>query len=170
MKMKTAKIIFSVTLSLLILEVLFICWRVCKSDESLVYKQSYPGGCPNTLWTCTEGDMYFAVDENGETMGAVMAEGKTRYFYIRFYSRTQGLSVLTLNDIARPDRESCQHCFYGELDCTEDGCTLSYDGADDKERYFGERQGRVALSFIKSELPGKFSFGDEGSLGLLPFR
>lgn len=171
MKLKTARIIFWSVFFAFICEIIII-GRSCSigGQEIRDFEAFYPGACPNTLWTSADGDTYLVSDESGETLGATRAGGRTRYFRVHFYMRANAISIMTLNSIDHPYLAGCNHYLYGEIKCAEDGCVISYGAADDREQYFGKREGEASLSFTRSPLPAPFSFDDEASLNALPFR
>ena len=55
-----------------------------------LFYQYCPMNCPNSLWICTEGDIYFASDENGETLGATRVNGEIAFFEMDFDWRNHG--------------------------------------------------------------------------------
>ena len=164
-----------VILSVLLVVVLFVVESIVilrdKGDYIQSYKQYCPMNCPNTLWTCTEGDIYFASDESGEVLGASIVDEKISYFVIDFDWSSRNFIISELNDISYPYIESLPFCFKGRASYSEDSCTLRYGASTDEDHYFGERErGEVTLTFIKSDLTAPFSFQSEESLNELPFR
>ena len=170
MKKNPVRFAFYASLFVLIGAFLFFLFFDDHSRERSLYEQFCPVNCPDTLWTCTVGDIYFASDENGDTMGAAMAGGEINCFSVQFYSRSPAFRLLTLDSVSNPYREGCNHYLYGDAEYSESGCTLTFDADDDTAHYFGEREGEVTLTFVRSDLTAPFSFDREESLEELPFK
>ena len=172
---KVKKVILTTfaVLFLLIILVSLIAWSMLRDRRLYMesFEQYSPTSCPNTLWTCTDGDIYFASDENGETWGASRIDGVITCYRIYFkYSQGEGFDVSELESLSVEEIKSWPFCFRGGASYSEDSCTIVYQADDDTEHYFGEREGEVTLTFIKSDLSAPFSFDSEECLNELPFR
>ncbi len=135
------------------------------------FGQHSPTSCPSTLWTCTEGDIFFASDEDGNIRGAARTGESVICFRMYFIqSQGRGFNVSELDSLSNANVKSWPFCFRGSASYFEDRCVITYQASDDAEHYFGEREGKVTLTFVKSELTAPFSFYSEESLNELPFR
>ena len=135
-----------------------------------LYEIYSPANCPNSLWVCAEEQVYFACDADGKTIGAARVNGESRYFTVFFNERGASCSLSTLGNIAYPYGEERSHYFYASVKYAKDRCVLKYDAAEDVEQYFGKRNGKAKLTFVRSNLQAPFFFDDEASLNELPFR
>lgn len=129
-----------------------------------------PVNCPNSLWVCTEGELYFASDKNGRTLGAARMDGAVAYYGISFDWKTRGFDVWKLENIAYPHIEYHASRFGGAASFAKDSCRLTYYDVNDRERLFGTHKGKVKLTFVRTSLGAPFSFDGEASLNELPFR
>ena len=177
MKKETRKIVILLVLSvLLVLIAVNLLYIDSWLNQNEIFLDSYaqycPSQCPNSLWTSTDGDTYFAVDCNNNALGADKADGKTTYFYPHFsyHDRVGRFSFQELDDMAFPKYGDPYRSYAGECSYSKDSLTITFDKAGDEELYMGRGDGDVKLTFVRTNLTAPFSFDDEASLDELPFR
>ena len=148
---KVLKIIGIVLLVLIAILSILVAHELDESGKRIaIYKAYSPPYCPNTKWVCQGEDIFFVSDSEGRTIGQVGTPEDDSPFTIGFSSRSEHFAVY--RPLEGPGNYE-YFIFNGDASYSEGVCTLTYQGEDDEEHFWGDKTGQVTLTFVREELP-----------------